>query len=229
MTSYDADSFDFKSLDKELKTAVELDEKYWRENDAKFRAVRQKVASYEEFRDIVEASHLKPLGKEDKIQEKFKQSWNTVAKSCNSQQVATTCEKTETQVPIKIPKTSHEFVREWCRHKNSKQSQYEMLMLITTEQLAAQFKTEIPNGLLGEILCVLKEYYSKENHLAIIEILDILSQSSRFSLCLQFMNANELKECHNLFKKLSSDISQKDDIESKERFQVLKKKYSIDE
>ncbi|CAI9727403.1 103-like family member retr-1 [Octopus vulgaris] len=229
MTSYDADSFDFKSLDKELKTAVELDEKYWRENDAKFRAVRQKVASYEEFRDIVEASHLKPLGKEDKVQEKFKQSWNTVAKSCNSQQVATTCEKTETQVPIKIPKTSHEFVREWCRHKNSKQSQYEMLMLITTEQLAAQFKTEIPNGLLGEILCVLKEYYSKENHLAIIEILDILSQSSRFSLCLQFMNANELKECHNLFKKLSSDISQKDDIESKERFQVLKKKYSIDE
>lgn len=104
-----------------------------------------------------------------------------------------------------------------------------MLMLTTTEQLAVQFKTEIPNGLLGEILCVLEEYFSKENYLPIIEILDILSQSSRFSLCLQFMNSNELKKCYNLFKKLSSDVSQKDDIELKERLHMLKKKYSIDE
>lgn len=41
---------DFRALEKELEEAIASDEKYQRENAAKFRAVRQKVASYEEFR-----------------------------------------------------------------------------------------------------------------------------------------------------------------------------------
>ena len=44
---------------------MEADEKYLRENDAKFRAVNQRVGSYEEFRDIVSAAHLKPLERKD--------------------------------------------------------------------------------------------------------------------------------------------------------------------
>ena len=51
MTSHDDDAaIDFKKLEKELNNAVEADARYWRENDAKFRAVHQKVASYDEFR-----------------------------------------------------------------------------------------------------------------------------------------------------------------------------------
>lgn len=41
---------DFSALEKELNRAVEADKKYHRENDAKFRAIHQKVATYEEFR-----------------------------------------------------------------------------------------------------------------------------------------------------------------------------------
>ena len=37
-------------MKKDFEKAVEADTRYWRENDAKFRAVNQKVASYEEFR-----------------------------------------------------------------------------------------------------------------------------------------------------------------------------------
>lgn len=50
--SYDDDdkAIDFRKLEKELDSAVEAEAKYWRENDAKFRAVNQKVASYDEFR-----------------------------------------------------------------------------------------------------------------------------------------------------------------------------------
>jgi hypothetical protein len=44
------DVLDFKELEKELKESIKQDEKYWRENDAKIRAVNQKVATYEEFR-----------------------------------------------------------------------------------------------------------------------------------------------------------------------------------
>ncbi len=50
MVSKDQDTIDFSKLERELDAAVESDARYWRENDAKFRAVNQKVASYEEFR-----------------------------------------------------------------------------------------------------------------------------------------------------------------------------------
>lgn len=39
-----------EKLKKELWAARREEESYQRENDAKFRAIRQKVASYEEFR-----------------------------------------------------------------------------------------------------------------------------------------------------------------------------------
>lgn len=51
MVSHDDDKLDFGKLQKELEKAVEQDEKYWRENDAKIRAVTtQKVATYQEFK-----------------------------------------------------------------------------------------------------------------------------------------------------------------------------------
>lgn len=40
----------FEILEKELGDAMAADEKYERENKAKFRAVEQKVATYDEFR-----------------------------------------------------------------------------------------------------------------------------------------------------------------------------------
>lgn len=65
------DGIDFMKLEKEFNRAVEADAKYQRENAAKFRAVEQRVGSYEEFKDIVAASHLKPLEKKDKMGKKF--------------------------------------------------------------------------------------------------------------------------------------------------------------
>ena len=50
MALKDENNINFKKLEQELQTAVDADEKYQRENDAKFRAVGQKVATYDEFR-----------------------------------------------------------------------------------------------------------------------------------------------------------------------------------
>ncbi|KAL4657843.1 Ig-like V-type domain-containing protein FAM187A [Arapaima gigas] len=69
---------DFSSVERELKAAIESDEKYRRENEAKFRALRQNVGSYEEFRDIVLASHLKPLERKDVAGARWKQPWNPI-------------------------------------------------------------------------------------------------------------------------------------------------------
>ena len=50
MVSRNEDRVDFDKLEQELNAAVDADARYWRENDAKFRAIHQKVATYEEFR-----------------------------------------------------------------------------------------------------------------------------------------------------------------------------------
>lgn len=44
------DIIDFPALERELQGALEAEERYTRENEAKLRAVHQKVASYSEFR-----------------------------------------------------------------------------------------------------------------------------------------------------------------------------------
>ena len=46
---------DFDKLEAQLKTKMDQDDRYWRENDAKFRAAKQ-MATYEEFVDIVKVS-----------------------------------------------------------------------------------------------------------------------------------------------------------------------------
>lgn len=50
MVSKHDDEVDFDKLETELNDALEQEQRYWKENDAKFRAVDQRVATYEEFR-----------------------------------------------------------------------------------------------------------------------------------------------------------------------------------
>ena len=50
MVSRSEDIINFDKLESELDAAVEADAHYQRENDAKFRAIHQKVATYDEFR-----------------------------------------------------------------------------------------------------------------------------------------------------------------------------------
>ncbi|VDD77402.1 unnamed protein product [Mesocestoides corti] len=48
-------------LESDLQRAVRHEERHWKENDAKLRAVHQKVATYDEFRGIVDGCELRPL------------------------------------------------------------------------------------------------------------------------------------------------------------------------
>ncbi|XP_034478158.1 coiled-coil domain-containing protein 103 [Drosophila innubila] len=55
------------------------DELYYLRNDAKLRAVTN-TQSYEEFKDIVDAAHLRPITKQDKSNAKTKNRlWNSAA------------------------------------------------------------------------------------------------------------------------------------------------------
>ncbi|XP_018516915.1 coiled-coil domain-containing protein 103 [Lates calcarifer] len=81
MATSERDVIDFSALECELQAAVESERRHRRENDAKLRAVDQKVATYREFRDLVLACRLKPLDKKDKDGAPRKQPWNPVAPS----------------------------------------------------------------------------------------------------------------------------------------------------
>ncbi|XP_035037336.1 coiled-coil domain-containing protein 103 isoform X1 [Hippoglossus stenolepis] len=83
MATSERDVIDFSALELELQAAVESERRYQRENEAKLRAVSQRVASYQEFRDLVLTCHLKPLEKKDKEGAPRKQPWNPVAPSNN--------------------------------------------------------------------------------------------------------------------------------------------------
>ncbi|CAB1425258.1 unnamed protein product [Pleuronectes platessa] len=83
MAMSERDVIDFPALELELQAAVESERRYQRENEAKLRAVSQRVASYQEFRDLVLTCHLKPLEKKDKEGAPRKQPWNPVAPSTN--------------------------------------------------------------------------------------------------------------------------------------------------
>ncbi|KAK2833960.1 hypothetical protein Q5P01_017849 [Channa striata] len=79
MATSQHDVIDFPALERELQVVIESERKYVRENEAKLRAVSQRVGSYSEFRDLVLTCHLKPLEKKDKDGAPRKQPWNPVA------------------------------------------------------------------------------------------------------------------------------------------------------
>ncbi|XP_054252407.1 coiled-coil domain-containing protein 103-like [Indicator indicator] len=93
-----ADALDAAALEQELLAAVAADEQRARENEAKLRALRQGVPSYEEFRNIVLASHLKPLEKKDKVEKRRKVLWNP----CTSQAKAPQGSEVEIPQPLKV-------------------------------------------------------------------------------------------------------------------------------
>jgi hypothetical protein len=68
---------DLSKLEASISVAVQEDERYKRENDAKFRAVAQKVQTYEEFEGIVKASHIKPITEDITNLSLGRSTWNS--------------------------------------------------------------------------------------------------------------------------------------------------------
>lgn len=221
--SHDDESLNFEKLEHELHAAVDADQRYWRENDAKFRAVHQKVATYDEFRDIVKASHLKPLEKGDKMESvQFNQPWNVAAakKSETEQSEMGQIDKNKN-----IPKTGQEFVQYWRRYLKSLGDQYIYLISIGGDNLANIFKTEISFGLLGDIVKALENKMVDSDNEKVVQILEGLSQTNRFSLSVQFLSSQERELCKTLFDRLRTSL--KDCEEMTARLDCLSEVYQL--
>ncbi|XP_065886394.1 coiled-coil domain-containing protein 103-like isoform X2 [Dysidea avara] len=188
------EEIDVNKLRKELGAAVQADDDYWRENEAKFRAVRQKVSSYEEFRDIVKAAHLQPLEKKDLTGvTPGRQPWN----------VASTVERTQPTPPStdggvlvaeNKPRNCQEFLRQWRTLGEDMAAKYSLLIDMGPAQLHKFFSVEISMGILGELVTVLNKQWNNSHSAHIVSILEILSSSQRFNLSVKFLSQQEKKE-----------------------------------
>ncbi|XP_055983996.1 coiled-coil domain-containing protein 103 [Sorex fumeus] len=193
---------DFKALERELQAALDADEKYKRENAAKFRAVEQRVASYEEFRGIVLASHLKPLERKDKIGGRNTAPWNCHCTLERAPQEETT--NFSQEKPPFQPETSAEFYRDWRRHLQSGQERYQALLQLGATKLGSLFHTDVGFGLLGELLAALADHVRPADRPRVLEILHSLAHTGRFALNLSLLSPDEQQSCQVLFQKLQA-------------------------
>ncbi|XP_065174486.1 coiled-coil domain-containing protein 103-like [Sycon ciliatum] len=232
MSSANTSNVDFRQLRKNFVRAQEKDERYTRENDAKFRAVHQKVATYEEFKEIVQASHLQPLSPEDRIQSRPTQPWNT---ACDSAAATTTAAAASASsgdpdsadgdscsaqpasggtalapssgggrdLHVKLPRTTLEFNKIW--KKSSSSERYRLLVAgggSGVEVLRGEVSSDI---LEGAILALNQCLESLDADLpAVMKVLKQLSESKRFELNLQFFSSRSKEECRELFEKIAS-------------------------
>lgn len=198
----ESETLDFQALERELQIALTLDEKHKRENDAKFRAIHQKVGSYEEFRDIVLASHLKPLEMRDKMGAR-NQPWNSCAGVTSA----------KASIPVELskytdswPRTSAEFSRDWRRYYCTGPEKYAFLVTLGAQLLESIFCAEIGFGLLGEFLVILCNHFQPEDAQAIYWILLHLSQTQRFGLSVDFLSSSEREKGQRLFQMLEQKL-----------------------
>ncbi|KAL2101300.1 hypothetical protein ACEWY4_003061 [Coilia grayii] len=198
----------FSALEKELQSAVEADKKYSRENDAKFRALHQKVATYEEFRDIVLASHLKPLDRKDRDGAPRKQPWNTIASSekCRDPH---TLEGMQAQPSDFHPRTASEFSRDWRRLGSVDTEKYQLLLGLGGEALGGIFSAEVGFGLLGELLLVLSQGFQPVDWPEVVGVLDGLSRTPRFGLNVSLLSKGEMVACEELFQNIQKGMDVK--------------------
>eukprot|EP00050_Salpingoeca_kvevrii_P019477 m.86436 g.86436 ORF g.86436 m.86436 type:complete len:237 (-) comp8432_c0_seq4:80-790(-) len=192
-----------------LSSAIEADARYQRENDAKFRAVAQKVPTYEDFEQMVKGAHIKPMTEDITQLNLKKSSWTSgraqqrarhriLAKGASAAPAPAAAQGQPTEAPA----TVNNFLRDWRSRCASSVAKYAYLLLIGGERLEALFRVEIGHGLLGEMGIVLNECFESKDGEDICDIFCRLPNTNRFSLTVEFLSDAEAAAIAALHGKL---------------------------
>ncbi|KFV54410.1 Coiled-coil domain-containing protein 103, partial [Gavia stellata] len=152
-------------------------------------------------RNIVLASHLKPLEKKDKMGKRRNVLWNPCAAPIKTPHASNV---ELPQVLDQLPRTSAEFYRDWRRCLKSGKEKYQLLLELGGKALGRIFQADLGFGLLGEFLTVLAENVCHEDRHAILQILQSLSGTKRFELNMDLLSELEKESSRDLFRKLQS-------------------------
>ncbi|XP_076655869.1 dynein axonemal assembly factor 19 isoform X3 [Halictus rubicundus] len=206
-------AIDYASLKLELEDALRADQLYRLRNDAKLRAVDQNVPTYDHFRQMVNAAHLRPLQRDDWLfRAKEGSSWNPVAVNDHSEpkthwnSIVRNQEERRAdieQIESTDIVTCEQFTRGW---KAIQEHAARFRYLESFKDLFVQkiFRSEIPSPLFAELMDVCSEAVAQptDNIENVVEILSVMSRCNRFSLTINFMGEKEKSTCRRLFDRL---------------------------
>eukprot|EP01136_Pigoraptor_vietnamica_P006835 Opistho-1_new@40266 len=185
---------DIAALERELERAMDLDARKRRENDAKMRAVQQRVASYDDFKGMVAAAHISPLSKEEIAAKPKQATWNAAARS-SGEDGSSHASGATTAGGLPVV----EFERDWRRLKTSTEK-FEYVSSMPDELLSRAFK-EV-GGILGSLVAVLAEHVTADTAERVLRVLECASAAQRFALAVKFFSKGEKEQCAALFTRL---------------------------
>lgn len=208
-----------EKLQNQVRRELLAEEKYQRENSAKLRAVEQRVPTYEDFRQIVLASHLKPLDRGESLGNNLKTSpkvWNSAANDYQSD-----LPTKQTSIDVKneailnsMPKSNLEFIKIWKQIEQAgldSDAKWRFLTSLGSSKLKELFQMEINGDMLGKFLILFNERLelgektrNNDSTEFIAEMMQIFTKCNRFNLNVMFLSRNEVEICKNVFKCLES-------------------------
>ena len=190
---------DLRKLERQFINAKSSDAKQREENSAKFRAIHQKVETYEEFCDIVAASHLKPYNDQC-----TKTNQNTARnKTLISDKLTFQCLWQDGNKE----KTCNEFVKIWRNLKDSKSKCGFLFNSVETGNFKNLFLNDLPVIVFEESIDLMLTMLSDENINYFACVLEAFSRSSRFHLCVKFLDKRTKKQLHDLLNKFECAFS----------------------
>jgi hypothetical protein len=199
-------AIDLRKLATNFSNEKSKEDLYWQRNDAKFRAVHQRGTTYDEFRQIVQAAHLRPLDRNETLTlERSPIAWNQpAANNSSSPQIPISSTSIiNHQVTFPIPKNTTEFIQQWRRLSNEMKLDY----LHQVNNLENLFQTDIPTDLLHDLSVLYQLNSSYDNAKIIVNILLNLTKSKRFELIKSFLTNKDKFELDLLFSRLCSFVA----------------------
>jgi hypothetical protein len=200
-------TIDLRKLAKNFANEKSKEDLYRQRNDAKFRAVHQRCSTYDEFRQIVEAAHLRPLDRNETLTlERRSIAWNQPATNnySSSSEINLPIEsKINHQINYSIPKNFTEFIQQWRRISNDRKLEY----LYRLNNLENIFQTDIPIDFLHELSLLYQSNSSYNDAELIVNILLNLTKSKRFELIQNFLTNKDKLELDQLFSRLCSFVN----------------------
>jgi hypothetical protein len=199
---------DVSKVQAQVTNAVLAEQKYWRENDAKLRAIEQRVPTYEDFRQMVLGSNLRPLDKgeslrDEKGQISTRKVWNSMAESSagHGPQPTGDIENYEKTILRIRPKNSLEFMEIWSHIEKQCDNKSKLVFLenLGVDELQRIFKAEINGDLLGKFLVLFEgvigggEELRREVSDLVVGLLGVFPTCGRFGLNLMFLKESEMR------------------------------------
>ncbi|CBY08446.1 unnamed protein product [Oikopleura dioica] len=173
----------------EVLTAIEeliaKEDRYQLENSAKFRAVDQRVATYDEFKGIVDGSHLQALDRKEQVDSILapnKHCWNPVAAALDKE-IEKMTKAVQLEYAVDTISTYSEFKKSWRRARNNIATR-QTILLNLNHSVIFKDSCEPLDEICDSLASIDMDQSSK-----IRAILTSLQKAREFSLATAFLSA----------------------------------------